>query len=64
MARKATTEPAANRIATEMAELSRERGTGLTDKELLAEGYSFEEIKEHSPKAAEILRAMETRVAA
>jgi hypothetical protein len=64
MPRKANATPAPERIALEMAELSRERGTGLTENELRAEGFSFEEIKEHSPKAAEILRAMETRIAA
>lgn len=43
------------RIARQMAELARERGS-QTEKDLLAEGYSDDEILRCSPLAAKLLR--------
>ncbi|NTG26151.1 hypothetical protein G6L08_03250 [Agrobacterium rhizogenes] len=51
-------------IPREMADLARERGGGMTEYELKAEGFTRDEIEKHAPKAAEILRAAESARAA
>ena len=51
-------------IPREMADLARERGVGMTEAELLAEGFTKYEIAKHATEAAELLRAAETARAA
>lgn len=51
-------------IPKEMAELARERGAGMTEAELRAEGFTKNEIAKHATEAAEMLRAAETARAA
>ncbi|NTI86009.1 hypothetical protein G6L87_02905 [Agrobacterium rhizogenes] len=51
-------------IPREMADLARERGVGITEAELLAEGFTKYEIAKHATEAAELLRAAETARAA
>ncbi len=46
-------------IPKEMVELARERGNGVTEADLKAEGFTKDEIEEHAAKAAEMLRATE-----
>lgn len=57
-------ERAMRNIAKEMAELARERGVGMTEAELRAEGFTKDEITQHATEAAEMLRAAETARAA
>jgi len=51
-------------IPREMADLARERGSGVTEAELRAEGFTKDEIEKHAPEAAELLRAAEDACAA
>ena len=51
-------------IPREMADLARERGVGMTEADLKAEGFTKGEIEKHAPKAAELLRAAESARAA
>ena len=51
-------------IPREMADLARERGVGMTEAELRAEGFTKDEIAKHATEAAELLRAAEIARAA
>ncbi|MDD1499774.1 hypothetical protein PVA19_15230 [Agrobacterium sp. CNPSo 3708] len=51
------------RIARQMADLARERGS-QTDKDLRAEGYSDDEIQRCSPLAAKMLRKNPSQISA
>lgn len=51
------------RIAREMTDLARERGS-QTDDELRAEGFTTEEIRRCTPLAAQMLREANMPVAA
>lgn len=57
-------ERAMRNIPREMAELARERGVGMTEAELRAEGFTKDEIAKHATEAAEMLRTAETARAA
>lgn len=61
---RANGEKTVRNIPREMADLARERGGGMTEYELKAEGFTRDEIEKHAPKAAEILRAAESARAA
>jgi aryl-alcohol dehydrogenase-like predicted oxidoreductase len=47
----------ARNIPLEMANVCAERGLGMTRPDLLAEGFTDEQINKHSPEAARILRS-------
>lgn len=51
----------ARSIPHELANIAVERGGALTEADALGAGYTKQQLEKHSPKAAEILRLMETR---
>ncbi|MDO1582404.1 hypothetical protein [Rhizobium oryzicola] len=53
----------ARNIAQEMADISLERGIGLTRDELIAEGYTSTQIDRYSAEAGRIVASAQRRAA-